>query len=167
MFWQVGCVFVCVKALSLTGTLWRCSVVFCFLCVDVFCFFGRLDDVCSQPLPTDKRYLERLHVAFTRRRGEDMDVTEKAGSRDAVSTVFVRLFVCWFICLHVCLFLFVYSYVFCLSVLRLDVAFTRRRVEGMDVTEISGSRDVLNAICLSYVYVRTHERLSSGYLTVI
>eukprot|EP00904_Undaria_pinnatifida_P011109 jgi/Undpi1/7128/HiC_scaffold_22.g09602.m1 len=49
-----------------------------------------LDDVCSQPLPTDKRYLERLHVAFTRRRGEGMDVTVKSGGRDAHESFWVN-----------------------------------------------------------------------------
>lgn len=43
-----------------------------------------LDDVCSQPLPTDKRYLERLHVAFSRRKGQGMDVAVSS-SRDPVS----------------------------------------------------------------------------------
>ncbi|CAM9895317.1 unnamed protein product, partial [Ectocarpus sp. 12 AP-2014] len=33
-----------------------------------------LDDVCSQPLPTDKRYLERLHVSFSKRKSMGMDV---------------------------------------------------------------------------------------------
>eukprot|EP00903_Cladosiphon_okamuranus_P015046 g13919.t2 len=43
-----------------------------------------LDDVCSQPLPTDKRYLERLHVAFARQKGQGMDVTVSS-SRDPES----------------------------------------------------------------------------------
>lgn len=47
----------------------------------------RLDDVCSQPLPTDKRYLERLHVAFARQKGQGMDVTVSS-SRDPVSSAF-------------------------------------------------------------------------------
>lgn len=41
--------------------------------------------MCSQPLPTDKRYLERLHVAFARQKGQGMDVTV-SNSRDPVSS---------------------------------------------------------------------------------
>lgn len=42
--------------------------------------------MCSQPLPTDKRYIERLQVAFNRQKSQGMDVTV-TNSRDPVSAL--------------------------------------------------------------------------------